>query len=142
MTPDEKSRPEPSELPKERRFVPTAAKWARTVGYSRAVRVGDHIYVSGTAAVGTDGRIVHPTDAYLQAKRCLQIIIDAVRELGGEPRQVIRTRMYVLKPEHWEAVGRAHGEVFGEVLPATTMVFTGFIDPQMLVEIEAEAIIG
>ena len=127
---------------KARKFVPTAAKWARTVGYSRAVRVGDHIYVSGTAAVGADGKIVHPDDPYLQAKRCLEIITDALRELGGEPRQVIRTRMYVLNPDHWEAVGRAHGEVFGEALPATTMVFTGFIDPQMLVEIEAEAIVG
>jgi enamine deaminase RidA (YjgF/YER057c/UK114 family) len=105
------------------------------------VRVGDHIYVSGTAAVGADGKIVHPGDPYLQAKRCFEIITDALRELGGEPRHVIRTRMYVLNPDHWESVGRAHGEIFRAVLPATTMVFTGFIDPQMLVEIEAEAIV-
>ena len=126
---------------KERTYVPTGARWAKTVGYSRAVRVGDRVYVSGTAAVGPDGKIVHPKDAYLQAKRCLEIITDALRELGAEPRHVVRTRMYALNPNDWESVGRAHGEVFGDVLPATTMVFTGFIDPNMLVEIEAEAIV-
>jgi enamine deaminase RidA (YjgF/YER057c/UK114 family) len=126
---------------KERTFVPTGARWASTVGYARAVRVGEHVYVSGTAAVGADGKIVHPKDAYLQAKRCLEIIADALQQLGAAPRHVIRTRMYALNPNDWEAIGRAHGEVFGDVLPATTMVFTGFIDPDMLVEIEAEAIV-
>ena len=125
----------------ERRHVPTGAKWAATVGYSRAVRVGQQVWVSGTAAVGEDGKIAHPTDPYLQAKRCLDIIVNALKQLGASPEQVVRTRMYALKPEHWPDIGRAHGEVFAEVLPATTLVFTGFIDPDMLVEIEAEAII-
>ena len=125
----------------ERTRVATGAKWAKTVGYSRAVRVGQQIWVSGTAAVGEDGRIVHPADPYQQARRCLEIIVAALRELGAGPEHVVRTRMYVLNPEHWQEVGRAHGEVFGEVLPATTMVFTGFIDPDMLVEIEAEAVL-
>jgi enamine deaminase RidA (YjgF/YER057c/UK114 family) len=125
----------------ERQQVATGAKWAKTVGYSRAVRVGQHVYVSGTAAVGEDGKIVHPTDPYLQSKRCLDIIVNALKQLGASPAQVVRTRMYALKPEHWPEIGRAHGEVFADVQPATTMVFTGFIDPDMLVEIEAEAII-
>jgi len=125
----------------QRDRIPTAAKWARTVGYSRAIRIGSHVYVSGTAAVGPDGKIAHLGDPYLQAKRCLEIIVDALRDVGASPRHVVRTRMFVRKPEDWTEVGRAHGEVFGEALPATTMVCTGFIDPDMLVEIEAEAII-
>jgi enamine deaminase RidA (YjgF/YER057c/UK114 family) len=125
----------------DRSRVPTPAKWATTVGYSRAVRVGNHIHVAGTAAVGADGTVVHPGDPYLQARRCLEIIVDALKQLGATPDDVVRTRMYVLNPEHWMDVGRAHGEVFAKALPATTMVFTGFIDPDMLVEIEAEAII-
>jgi enamine deaminase RidA (YjgF/YER057c/UK114 family) len=121
--------------------VPTSAPWAATVGYSRAVRVNDTIHVAGTAAVGEDGQIAHPGDAYLQARRCLEIIIGALTELGADPRHVVRTRMYVRNTEDWQAVGRAHGEVFHAIRPATTMVFTGFIDPAMLVEIEAEAIV-
>lgn len=126
----------------DRTRVATAAKWAKTVGYSRAVRVGRQVWVSGTAAVGADGKIAHPGDPYLQARRCLEIIVDALSQLGATADDVVRTRMYVLRPEHWPEVGRAHGEVFGGALPATTMVFTGFIDPDMLVEIEAEAIIA
>jgi enamine deaminase RidA (YjgF/YER057c/UK114 family) len=125
----------------ERARVPTPAKWAATVGYSRAVRVGKHVHVAGTAAVGVDGGIVHPNDPYLQARRCLEIIVDALQQLGATPNDVVRTRMYVLNPAHWQEVGRAHGEVFSRAMPATTMVFTGFIDPDMLVEIEAEAIV-
>jgi len=124
-----------------RENVPTSAPWAATVGYSRAVRVGDAIWVAGTAAVGEDGRIVAPGDAYRQAQRCLEIIVEALRQLGAEPRHVVRTRMFVRNPEDWENVGRAHGEVFSEVKPATTMVFTKFIDPDILVEIEAEAVL-
>lgn len=121
--------------------VPTSAPWAATVGYSRAVRVNDTIHVSGTAAVGNDGQIAHPGDAYRQAHRCLEIIVGALNELGAGPEHVVRTRMYVRNPDDWSAVGRAHGEVFHAVKPATTMVFTGFIDAAMLVEIEAEAIV-
>ena len=122
--------------------VETSAPWAATVGYSRAVRVNETIHVSGTAAVAPDGSIAHPGDAYGQARRCLEIVVAALRELGAGPEHVVRTRMYVRSPEDWEAVGRAHGEVFSEIRPATTMVFTGFIDPGMLVEIEADAILN
>jgi enamine deaminase RidA (YjgF/YER057c/UK114 family) len=125
----------------ERQRVATAAPWAATVGYSRAVRAGSIVHVAGTAAVGEAGEIVAIGDAYGQAKRCLEIIVAALREVGASPEQVVRTRMYVRNPADWEAVGRAHGEVFAEVRPVTTMVFTGFIDPAMLVEIEAEAVI-
>lgn len=125
-----------------RTVVNTSAPWAGTVGYSRAVRVGKAIHVAGTASVADNGSIAHAGDAYLQAQRCLEIIVGALRELGAEPQHVVRTRMYVRHPEDWEAVGRAHGEVFGEVRPATTMVFTGFIDSEMLVEIEADAIVN
>lgn len=124
-----------------RKKVATAAPWATTVGYSRAIRVGNVVHVAGTAAVGADGRIVAPGDAHAQARRCLEIIVAALAEIGAAPEHVVRTRMYVRNPEDWERVGRAHGEVFGDVRPVTTMVFTGFIDPAMLVEIEAEAIL-
>lgn len=125
----------------DRMKVATPAKWAKTVGYSRAIKVGNQIWVSGTAPVGEDGTIVAPGDPYAQARRCFEIILEALRQLGAGPEHVVRTRMYVLKPEHWTEVGRAHGELFAQILPATTMVFTGFIDPDMLVEIEAEAIV-
>jgi enamine deaminase RidA (YjgF/YER057c/UK114 family) len=124
----------------DRQRVATSATWAEVVGYSRAVRAGRTIAVSGTAAVGEDGRIVHPSDAYMQARRCLEIIASALRELGAGVEDVVRTRMYIARAADWEAVGRAHGEVFGDVRPATTMVVTGFIDPAMLVEIEADAV--
>ena len=126
----------------ERKQVETPAPWAKIVGYSRAVRVGNIVHVAGTAAAGENGEIVAPGDAFRQAQRCLEIIVAALRELGATPAQVVRTRMYVRNVADWEAVGRAHGEVFAGVRPATTMVFTGFIDPDMLVEIEAEAIVG
>lgn len=123
----------------ERKRVPTDARWAATVGYSRAVRVGDHIWVSGTAAVGPGGGIAPKGDAYGQAKRCIEIIAASLAEAGAGLEHVVRTRMFVRNASDWEAVGRAHGEAFGDVRPATTMVVTGFIDEDMLVEIEAEA---
>jgi enamine deaminase RidA (YjgF/YER057c/UK114 family) len=125
----------------ERSKVETVAPWAATVGYSRAVRVGGTIHVSGTAAVGEDGTIQHAGDAYRQAQRCLEIIVAALRELGGDVEHVVRTRMYVRNAADWQDVGRAHGELFGTAKPATTMVVTSFIDGAMLVEIEAEAIL-
>lgn len=124
-----------------RMVVPTAAPWAKVVGYSRAVRVGKQVFVSGTAPVGDDGEIVAPGNAYLQAKRCLDIIVRALREAGAGPQHVVRTRMFVRAPNLWEDVGRAHGEVFGAVLPATTMVFVDFIHADMMVEIEADAVL-
>lgn len=121
--------------------VATSAPWAATVGYSRAVRAGNHVFVSGTAPVSNDGEIVAPGDAYRQAQRCLEIIVAALAEAGAAPADVVRTRMFVRRPEDWEAVGRAHGEIFRAVQPATTMVFTDFIHADMLVEIEADAVV-
>jgi enamine deaminase RidA (YjgF/YER057c/UK114 family) len=103
--------------------------------------VGPQIHVSGTAAVGDDGNVAFPGDPYHQARRCLEIILSALKELGASPDHVVRTRIYAREPEHWPEIGRAHGEIFAHIQPATTMVFTRFIDPQMLVEIEAEAIV-
>jgi enamine deaminase RidA (YjgF/YER057c/UK114 family) len=125
----------------ERRRVPTETPWAEKVGYSRAVRVGESIYVSGTAAVAADGAIAHPGDPYEQAKRCLEIIVAALGEAGARPEHVVRTRLYVRRASDWEAVGRAHAEVFGHARPATTLVeVSGFVDPEILVEIEAIAV--
>jgi enamine deaminase RidA (YjgF/YER057c/UK114 family) len=124
-----------------RQRVPTTAPWAATVGYSRAVRVGNSIFVAGTASVGEDGRVAHPGDPYRQALRCLEIIEAALRELGAGMEHVVRTRMFVRDPAHWQEVGRAHGEYFRDVRPATSMLFTGFIDEEMLVEIEADAVV-
>ncbi len=125
----------------ERQIVPAVSPWATTVGYSRAVRVGSQIHVSGTAPVMPDGA-PPPPDAYAQARRCLEIIVAALGELGARPEDVVRTRVYITSAEHWEGVGRAHGEVFGEILPASSMlVITGLLDPSYLVEIEADAIV-
>jgi enamine deaminase RidA (YjgF/YER057c/UK114 family) len=125
-----------------RQRIPTSAPWAATVGYSRAVRVGNQVFVAGTASVAEDGSVAFPGDAYRQTRRCLEIIEAALRAAGAGLEHVVRTRMFVRDPQYWQEVGRAHGEVFGEVRPATTMVFTGFIDEDMMVEIEADAVIG
>jgi enamine deaminase RidA (YjgF/YER057c/UK114 family) len=125
----------------ERQVVPADSPWAAPFGYSRAVRAGNHIHVSGTAAVMPDGA-PPPPDAYAQAQRCLEIIVAALAELGARPEDVVRTRVYITSAEHWEGVGRAHGEVFGEIRPASAMlVITGLLDPRFLVEIEADAVI-
>ena len=122
----------------ERRFVPAVSPYADTVGYSRAVRAGGHIYVSGTAPIGCDS-----PDPYEQAKRCLEIIVGALAELGAGPEHVVRTRVYITDPADWEAIGRAHGEVFGELRPASAMlVITGVLDPAWKVEIEADAVLA
>lgn len=122
--------------------MPTTAPWADAVGYSRAIRVGETIYVSGTAPTDDDGGIAHPGDVYAQAQRCLEIIVWSLGEAGARPEHVVRTRMYVRNSSDWEAVGKAHAEVFGHVRPATTLVeVAGFIDPEILVEIEAIAVI-
>ena len=127
----------------ERKLVPTDAPWAARAGYSRAVRVGDVVHVSGTVAVDDDGAIAHPGDPYLQARRALEIIVRALAQAGARPEHVVRTRMYVADAARWEEVARAHGEVFAGIRPATTLVaVAGFVDPAILVEIEAEAIIG
>ena len=126
-----------------RQLVRTGAPWESIVGYCRAVRVGPHISVSGTAPVGDDGAVVGVGDAYAQAKRCIEIIEKALEEAGAGLVDVVRTRMYVTDIGQWEAIGRAHGEAFGDILPATAMVeVSQLIDPAMLVEIEADAIVA
>lgn len=126
----------------ERQRVPTLAPWAAMVGYSRAVRAGRTVYVAGTAAVGDDGRIEHRGDPYRQAQRCCEIIVQALRELGARPEHVVRTRIYLRHAEHWMDVGGAHDEAFGEARPVTSIVVVaGFLDPAMLVLIEAEAVV-
>ena len=117
--------------------VPAVSPFANAVGYSRAVRVGRHIFVGGTAPIG-----IESDDPYEQAKRCLEIIVDALREVGAEPEHVVRTRVFIVDAADWEAIGRAHGEVFGEIRPASAMlVITGTLDPAWKVEIEADAIL-
>ena len=126
----------------DRVTVSTGAPWEETVGYCRAVRVGDHVAVSGTAPVGDDGEVVGVGDAYAQARRCIQIIERALNEAGAGLENVVRTRMFVTDISQWEAIGKAHGEAFGAIRPATSMVeVSALIDPDMLVEIEADAII-
>ena len=120
--------------------VSSGAPWEAAVGYCRAVRTGPHIAVSGTAPVGDDGAVVGVGDAYRQAQRCIEIIGDALEQLGAGLDDVVRTRMFVTDIRHWEAAGRAHGEAFGHIRPASTMVgVAALIDPDMLVEIEADA---
>ena len=127
---------------KNRTTISTGAPWERTVGYCRAVRVGAHIAVSGTAPVDADGEVVGVGDAYAQARRCIEIIEGALNEAGAGLEDVVRTRMFVTDISQWEAIGKAHGEAFGSIRPATTMVeVRALIDPDMLVEIEADAIV-
>jgi enamine deaminase RidA (YjgF/YER057c/UK114 family) len=114
---------------------------AATVGYSRAVRVGDVVSVAGTAPVMPDGADP-PADPYAQAKRCLEIVVAALAEAGARPEHVVRTRVFLTRAEDWPEVGRAHGEVFGDVRPASTMVVAALLDPKWLVEIEADAIVA
>ena len=112
------------------------------MGYSRAVRAGNFIAVSGTAAVGDDGEVVGAGDAYVQAQRCIDVIRAALEQAGGRLEHVVRTRIFVTDIELWTEIARAHQEAFAEIAPATSMVeVTRLIDPKMLVEIEADAIV-
>jgi enamine deaminase RidA (YjgF/YER057c/UK114 family) len=123
----------------DRQRIASGSKYESSIGFSRALRVGRNVYVSGTAPIWPDGSC--DPDPEIQARRCLEIILEALAGAGATARHVVRTRMFVTDPEYAEAVSRAHGAVFGEVRPASTMVvIVGMLDPRWKVEIEADAV--
>ncbi|MHC4135928.1 MAG: RidA family protein [Planctomycetota bacterium] len=125
-----------------RRRTYSGAPWEARVGYCRALRVGPHIFVTGSAPVDEAGAVVGPGDGYAQARRCLEIVAASLRDLDAETRHVVRTRMFVTDISRWEEYGRAHAEVFAVHPPATTMVeVRALIHPDMLIEVEADAFV-
>jgi enamine deaminase RidA (YjgF/YER057c/UK114 family) len=127
----------------ERQRVAAGTKWESVVGYSRAVRAGTQVVVAGTTGLDGAGNVVGEDDPAAQTRRALANVVAALEKLGARREDVVRTRIFVTDIDRWEPVGRAHGEFFGEVRPAVTMVeVCRLIDPAMLVEIEAEAVVG
>jgi enamine deaminase RidA (YjgF/YER057c/UK114 family) len=125
----------------DRKNVRSGSPYEDEIGFSRAVRIGDRVVVAGTAAVWPDGSV--DPDPYVQARRCLDIIVRALEEAGASPEDVVRTRTYLTDPSHGKAAARAHAEVFGTARPASTMiVVAGFLDDRWKVEFEAEAVVG
>ncbi|MCX4242635.1 RidA family protein [Paraliomyxa miuraensis] len=126
----------------QRQRVQSGAPWEEKAGYCRAIRAGDHVYVTGTVALDPGGVVHAPGDGHRQARRCLEIIEEAITKLGASREHIVRTRMYVTDISRWEEFGRAHAEFFGEHRPATTMVQAGLIGEEFLIEIEADAVVG